>query len=79
MKNKIIIYIFLCVNAIFAEQSIFSNNTLLFCINKDESILNLDIDNNLSRSENYLLLNQMVLTYFFSRLKELDYINYIHI
>tara|TARA_Y100001970_G_scaffold153517_1_gene187938 strand:+ start:11974 stop:13992 length:2019 start_codon:yes stop_codon:yes gene_type:complete len=56
MKTHILL-LFLFINFVFTDSINIYDNTLLFCINKNEPTINFNQDYNLNRSENHKVLN----------------------
>ena len=58
MKKHIMYILFVVISSIFASDMLIHDNTLLFCIDKNEPMLDLS-NNQLNRSENQIQLNNL--------------------
>ena len=58
MKNHIVYILFIVFSSIFSSEMLIHDNTLLFCIDKNEPMLDLS-NNQLNRSDNQIQLNNL--------------------
>ena len=55
--KKYTLLLFLVINFVFSDYANIHDNSLLFCIDKNEPTINFNQSDNLSRSENHQILN----------------------